>query len=105
MGSGTSTQQRPQSSPNVNKVNGTASPASPPAPDSRPKTTGTERPQGEKKQQKPQVPPPCHPKRRKADVFALEKYQHVDDYALNVGSLWEDNASETYDMGVKPITN
>lgn len=83
MGSGTSTQQRPQSSPNVNKVNGTASPASRPAPDSRPKTTGTERPQGEKKQQKPQVPPPCPPKRRKTDVFALEKYQHVDDYALN----------------------
>jgi hypothetical protein len=32
MGSGTSTQQRPQSSPSVNKVNGTASPASRPAP-------------------------------------------------------------------------
>ncbi|XP_063401444.1 uncharacterized protein LOC134685570 isoform X1 [Mytilus trossulus] len=79
MGSGTSQQnQRPQSSPN--KVNGIASQHD--APDSRPQTTGTERPP-EKKPSKPQVPPPCPPKRRKADVFQLSKYTHVDDYSLN----------------------
>lgn len=58
--------------------------------DSRPQTTGTERPP-EKKPSKPQVPPPCPPKRRKADVFQLSKYTHVDDYSLNVNTSFLSN--------------
>lgn len=91
MGSGSSSQtqevkQRPTTSPNVNKLNGTNTST---PDDVRPKTTsnGTaERaPPTDKKPaaQKPQVPPPCPPARRKSEIFILEKYQHVDDYALN----------------------
>lgn len=42
-----------------------------------------------------QIPPPKPPKTKKDDIFSLEKYQHVDDYVLNVSHCFHLYGSTT----------